>query len=66
MRTQNQLGFIIKISNLKGFFDILFTEIAWCLQKLGMILENKVFFKFKFLNRNHFYDKMKLIVYQRV
>ena len=47
----------------KGFFGILLADIAWCLQKLGMILENKVSIKFKFLN-NHFYDKMKLILYQ--
>ena len=43
----------------KGFFGILLADIAWCLQKLGMILENKVSIKFKFLN-NHFYDKMPL------
>ena len=54
MGTQNRLGFIIEINNPERiFFGILLADIAWGLQKLGMILENNVSIKFKFLN-NHF------------
>ena len=42
MRTQNQPGIIKERNNPKGYFGILLADIAWGLQKLGIILENKV------------------------
>ena len=42
LRVQNKLDFIKKINGLQGNCCVLRIDIAWGLQKLGIILENKV------------------------